>query len=296
MVFLPRRSKTKKAKKAKAVANSLTPLQKQEVKKLTTVQSELKYVGGSLTNFNLPVWQMAETPITTGNRNQFISLITPTIQGAGVNTRLGNKIYPVKCRSTFVFYMKEPQSVGVYSDPPQDYFLNICIVKSKSVQNPALIANIPPGKFLLDGAGGTQDPLDITTGPPQNYQKMLQVIDHLPINRNEYTVLRQKRVRMGKNNGSVNGDCSTTTFAISDRDVPSKADNKNIHIEHYEWSPGMLKYSTNSDTLPNNENVLILFWATSVSGRANCVDPQSGTPLLPLLRYGYRNDMLFRDD
>ena len=175
--------------------------------------------------------------------------IARTTQGNGDNQRIGDSIQPTRARVLF--------SVGFNTNSAYlvDQIVNIYLLRVKGATTPATVAAVPAHTLLKVGDGTNRD------ADEPNQQLMVNELNRLPINTDQFTVMKHFRFRMAKGLGFPNsagppgaGDTSTTIT------------HQPIKYLSYSYKPPTLKYNEAGDTLPTNHYPVWCAWVTNVDG------------------------------
>jgi len=242
--------KVPRVRKAKTPANSLTKLQKKEVKILAGQDLQKKYV-------DTPSYTLA-TSVTTALIDQYgvlpyissggagtsaWSVIPKLQQGVQQHQRISNEIENVKIHFRAQFWLNAGGDVPLLDTA--DYYVKMFIVKPKVSRDQALAATITPGTFLTQGDGTTADWR--STGVNQMSQ------DLLPVFKESWTVLKTHRFRLTKNQDGQQG-------GNGDGAAPNLISHQFKRIDYTYSHPGKLRYqmpgTTGDNDLPTNLSIL----------------------------------------
>jgi len=207
-------------------------------------KEETKYVSQQLQQF-VAMGQALVTPAGLFN------CLTPVGQGVGDYQRIGEKISPVKACVDFTFNWTNDQSNN------QDVVVNLWIVIAKGANSRVALPNVPIGQFLQVGNGTNRDPDD------PNQPLMLSQVNHMPLNRDQYTQLKHYRFRMRRGTGAQANQGPATIVAPTG--VAAGEDQKFIR---YSWKPPALKYNTNADQFPTSHYPVYGYYVTNADGSA----------------------------
>lgn len=211
------------------VAKSLTKTQKKAVKQIVNRAEETKYYSELLLNGNSLDWAI-HTPYTGSGAADILPLVPRIKPGDGSFQRSGAKVKPTSCKVDISVALNE----DIYGNSPEtpdqkwysrDLFVVMYIVKPKSFKNFNQFANSgttagsPPITTgaewlnLLDNGDGTTKPFGFGTTIGGNYYYYSQANDLMaPVNKEHYTVLQKKVVRLQKNYGQTNTDGSPSDY------------------------------------------------------------------------------------
>jgi len=209
-------------------------------------KEETKYVSNQLQQF-IPMGQALITP--AGLTNQ--GCLTPVTQGDGGHQRIGDKITPVRAAIDFSFNWTNENSNN------QDVIVNLWIVMAKGANSRVALPSVPVGKFLQVGDGTNRDPDD------PNQPLMLNQINHMPLNKDQYTGLKHYRFRMRRGVGAQANQGPATIIAPTG--VLAREDQRYIR---YSWKPPTLKYNAAADTFPTSHYPVYGYWVTNADGSA----------------------------
>lgn len=235
-------NKKRAIRKAVSTANKNTFARR--VLAVVRSKEETKYVSQQLQQ-TVAMGQALITPAGLFN------CLTPLTQGVGDYQRIGERIQPVKACVDFSFHWTNEQSNN------QDVVVNLWVVLAKGANSRAALPSVPVGQFLNVGNGTNRDPDD------GNQPLMLTQINHMPLNKDQYTQLRHYRFRMRRGTGAQANQGPATIVAPTG--VPAKEDMKFIR---YTWKPPTLKYNTNADQFPTSHYPVYGYYCTNADGSA----------------------------
>jgi len=207
-------------------------------------KEETKYVSAQLLQ-GVTIGQGFITPV------DFKNCLTPLTQGVGDFQRIGEQVTPVKARVDFTFNWTNEQSNN------QDVVVNLWIVTVKGYDSRGAIPNTPGGQFLNVGDGTNRDPND----PSQPL--MLQGINHMPLNKDQYTSHKHYRFRMRRGTGAQANQGPATIIAPTG--VLASEDQRYMS---YTWTPPVLKYNAAGDQFPTKHYPVFAYYATNADGSA----------------------------
>jgi len=210
-------------------------------------KEETKYVAQQLQQ-QVPMGQALITPAG------FFNCLTPVTQAAGAvsnHTRIGDKITPVKACVDFSFNWTNEQSNN------QDVIVNLWIVIAKGANSRIALPSVPVGQFLQVGNSTNRDPDD------GNQPLMLTQVNHMPLNKDQYTQLKHYRFRMRRGTGAQANQGPATIVAPTG--VPAGEDQKYIR---YTWTPPALSYNESADTFPTSHYPVYGYYVTNADGSA----------------------------
>lgn len=150
--------------------------------------------GGGLPSTQAHGFGVLQNIISGGINFQAWNLIPSLAQGVGGASRVGNKITDVTLKSTWQFWIN-PQ---LANNQTLDATVKVFILKSKSAKAFPGLQSLPAGSLLDAGDATTFDwlpasPLDA------------KAIDMLPVNKEQFTVLKIHKFRICKNQDSPTG-------------------------------------------------------------------------------------------
>ena len=233
----------------------------QVVKAVLARQLETKYVAEDIVgNTLLPAG--ATTPAN-------LQRMIPNVQqGAGEFTRVGDRIKPVRCTTTWSVHYNAANTQF------QDVTVHLLVLIAKGATTAAAVAQLPATNLLKIGNGGNTDPDQAVYTQTQ----LMEHINNYPVNDALYTVKRHFKRRFAKGSYDVNGvpgANATSQIAVAQPLVNFK----------YSWTPPALKYNAAALTLPSNHYPVYVIWCTT----------NDGSPYPGLLSYGVRSEMKFKD-
>lgn len=188
-------------------------------------------------------------------------------QGVGDFQRIGDHIIPTRACSYWTVFPAET-TLNLY-----DITVNLAIVTVKGASTDTAVASIPGGDFLRVGDGTNVDPNN------PNQESMLTLLNHYPINKERYTVLKHYKHRFCKGPNSINGPVGVLNAP------PTAGTPHPVHVFKYAWKPPTLKYDNAGATLPTNHYPTYLIWAT-----ANDASAYVGN-----VKFALRTELYFKD-
>ena len=207
-------------------------------------KEETKYVSQQIQQ-QVPMGQALVTPAGLFN------CLASVTQGVGDYQRVGEKISPVRAAIDFSFNWTNDQSNN------QDVVVNLWIVTAKGANSRVALPTVPVGEFLQVGNGTNRDPDD------PNQPLMLNQINHMPLNRDQYTGLKHYRFRMRRGTGAQANQGPATIVAPTG--TTAKEDQRYIR---YSWKPPTLKYNGFADVFPTSHYPVYGYWVTNADGSA----------------------------
>lgn len=196
----------------RAVAKLSKPM-KAAVKKIVRGNEETKYHAEQLLMKNTLDWGI-HTPWSPSSVGDTMPLVPRIAQGDGNFQRIGSRVRPTKCRVDIEAAIAEA-AIGLpqVNTATEDIFLVMYILRPKTSKNFEQFTNLAvpaSGAYtdeLLDNGDGTSkafgNPITIG-GSTFVYTNASDL--QLPVNREYFTLVKQKVVRLVKNTGSTNGD------------------------------------------------------------------------------------------
>lgn len=239
-----RKIATTKAIVKKAVRSATKSAFAKKVLAIVSRKEETKYVVQQLQQ-SVPMGQALITPAG------FFNCLTPVTQGVGDHQRIGEKIQPVKACIDFSFNWTNEQSNN------QDAVVNLWVVIAKGANSRVALPTVPVGQFLNVGNGTNRDPDDA------NQPLMLNQINHMPLNKDQYTQLRHYRFRMRRGTGAQANQGPATIVAPTG--VPAGEDQRYIR---YTWTPPSLNYNEAGDQFPTSHYPVYGYYVTNADGSA----------------------------
>lgn len=228
----------------KAVRQARNSAFASKVLRVINKKEETKYVSSQLQQM-VPMGQALVTPAG------FFNCLQATTQGVGDYQRIGEKITPVKAAIDFSFNWMNEQSNN------QDVVVNLWIVLAKGANSRIALPTVPVGQFLNVGNGTNRDPDDA------NQPLMLNQINHMPLNKDQYTQLRHYRFRMRRGTGAQANQGPATIVAPTGTTA-----NEDQRFIRYTWKPPTLKYNTNADAYPTSHYPVYGYYVTNADGSA----------------------------
>ena len=215
------------------------------IKSVVGRQEETKY-SAEVDQNNTAVLQGVTTP------GELYKMVPQVSQGAADNNRIGDSITPksTQLQLTFNYIPSDAKAV--------DQIINVLVLRVKGVGTAAALTQVPAGTLLKVGNGTNTDPND----PDQT--KMIQVINRMPVNTDQFTVLKRYRFRMAKGIGFIN----SIGIPVAP-DVGQIANTPTVKQITFSWKPPKLKYQGPPSTMPTNHYPVWCAWATNSDGSAN---------------------------
>lgn len=194
---------------------TLTKQQKKQVKRIIAGNEETKYHAEQLLMKQSLDWGI-HTPWTPSSIGDTMPLVPRIVQGDGNFERVGSRVRPVKCRVDIEASVAEA-AIGLtpINVATEDIYVVMYLLRPKTSKNFQQFTNLAvpaSGAYtdeLLDNGDGTSKAFGyITTlgGSPFVYSNAADL--QLPVNREYFTQVRRKVVRLVKNTGTTNGDGS----------------------------------------------------------------------------------------
>lgn len=253
------RQKTGKALVRKAVAKARNTAFSKKVLAVVNRKEETKYTS-SIPAFAVAISSAVSTPVN------FVGLLPPIPQGTAESQRIGDRVSPIFARSTFTYYLSNTPNMF-------DVTMNLVIVMVKGAGSQPAVASVPAGSLLKVGTGVNADPND------PNQTNMLSLVNHYPINTDQYTLCKWYKRRFAKGPGAING-------APAAAEAGQIANTLSQQVIKYKWKPPTLKYDSAAANLPQNHYPVFVTWATANDGSA-----LQGT----ILNYSCRSEIYFKD-
>lgn len=203
----------KKAPKRKSKA--LIKVQKKQVKAIVRSNEETKYHAEVLLSKQTLDWGI-HTPWSPSSIGDTMPLVPRIAQGDGNFQRIGSRVRPVRCRVDIEAAIAEAATgLPIASLYTNDIYLVMYILRPKTSKNFLQFTNLaqPAGGAytdeLLDNGDGTSKAFGnaIAIGGT-NYVYSNAADLQLPVNKEYFTQVRRKVVRLVKNAGSTNQDGS----------------------------------------------------------------------------------------
>jgi hypothetical protein len=193
-------------------------------------------------------------------------MIPRLAQGVADNQRVGDGIQPTRACATWTFFLT---GVNLF-----DVVLNLVILNVKGATTDVAVAALPGGDLLKVGDGTNTDPAAAFTP-----QQMLTLVNHYPINTDQYTLRKWIKRRFCKGPNDVNG----AVGAPGNNNPPTGG--QGAQTIKYSWVPPQLKYSDAAQVLPRNHYPVYCVWATN----------NDGTPLAAQLNFTCRSELYYKD-
>lgn len=211
-------------------------------------------------------------------------LVPRIVQGDGSYQRIGSKVRPTRCRVDIEAAIAEvPNGITPLAGQwTNDIYLVMYLLRPKTVKNYQQFANVATTGAdwtaeLLDNGDGTSKAFGYSTligTTPYIYSNASDL--QLPINREYWTLVKRKVVRLTKNYGQTNSDGTP-------QDNPNLG--KSSYRGSFVYKLPTLKYDDDSKTValnggyPTNANMVLCIGAALANG---CDSLQyGGEPLQP---------------
>ena len=235
------------------------------VKKELNREQETKYVSEYIDS-NLGI--TAGTSMPAGLRRMLCAVTT----GTGDNQRVGDKIQPVMAKTSItVHFQATPSgSTGDFSD----CIVHCYVLSVKGAKNQGTVALVPANSLLKLGTGANGDPSVGT----YTQSAFLENVNHMPINKDQFTVLKHFQCRLAKGDYDLNGPSSAAAGAQRSVFPPAKTFT-------YKWKPPALLYNAAADSLPTNHYPVFCLWVTTTDG-----GPYAGN-----VYYGSHSELYYKD-
>jgi len=240
-----------------------TSYMKRLIKSVVKGAEETKYVAENITAAAPIIVPAGQT--TPAN---LARMLPKQAQGTADNQRIGDQIAPISARTFWTFYLN-----GSVPDL-FDVTLNLLVLYVKGASTDVAVAAIPAGTLLKVGDGTNVDP----NSP--NPVDMLTLIQHYPVNQDQFTLKKWFRRRICKGANDINGPVGAAT-----NNSPPTAGRHPCLTLQYKWKPPKLKYNDAAQTLPRNHYPVYVVWATA----------NDGTPLTSLLSFNVRSELHYKD-
>lgn len=251
--FRPRR---RVARKSKAVPKTFA----KKVSAVLARREETKYVAED-------IWASQAVFSSQATPASLYRMLPRLTQGTGDDQRIGDVIHPVRARS-FIHYRLNATSNQF------DATVNLIILQAKGAHTASAVAALPNDQLLKVGDGTNVDPT------LASQVDMLTLVNHYPVNTEQYTVLKRIQFRISKGPGVINGAPGSA----------SEGPNANMGLQQkviqYNWKPPTLKYNVSTQNLPTNHYPVFITWAT-----ANDANALQGD----MLNYTVRTELYYKD-
>lgn len=258
--------KPKSKAAAKPLVNTITKI----VKRVDAAQQETKFVSEVV---------VAATPLpnTVTTPANLARMLPQVAQGQEDNERIGLSIDPVYARTVFTFFFNGTSSAASWT---QDKIVNLLILKVKGHDSTAGLPSTPTGALLRIGNSQFTDPVYPAGGGEVD---MMTHVNHYPVNRNLYEVMKHHKFRLRKGTGNQNSAPSATLGEIAPTGVPASED---CHTFVYKWTPPKLRYTGNLQVLPDKHNPVFIAWMTNADA-----SPATGA----IVNYAAFTQMYYKD-
>jgi len=230
----------------KAVRKARNSIFAKKVMSVVKRKEETKYVAEYIAQ-NLGVTAGAVVP---ANLNR---MLVPVAQGTADNQRIGDKINPIRAVTRITVHFQSTPT-GATSGPCSDLEVNCLVLAVKGARTAATVALTPAGSLLKIGNGNNQDPGPVGTYTQANF---IENINHLPVNTDQFTVLKRFKHRFAKGDYDLNGPASGTGNA-------QKSVHSPCHTFTYAWKPPALEYNAAADTFPTNHYPVYIIWVSAL--------------------------------
>lgn len=249
----------------KAVKKAQNSIFAKKVMKVVSRKEETKFVSEYIAQNQL-VTAGASVP---ANLNRMIVGIA---QGTADDQRIGDRINPVKAvtRITVHFQATPSGSTGAFSDVE----VNCLVLAVKGARTNATVAQTPANTLLKLGNGANGDPSVGT----YTQTAFIENINHLPVNTDQFTVLKKYKHRFAKGDYDLNGPASAAAGA--QRSVFSPC-----HTFTYSWKPPTLDYNDTADVYPTNHYPVYIMWVSALDGGSYAGN----------VTYGTQTQMFYKD-
>lgn len=184
--------------------------------------------------------------VVPGNLYRALPSVT---QGDGDHQRIGDSIQPTKARVVFTVGFNTQSAYLV------DQIVNIYLLRAKGATTAPAVAALPAHTLLKVGNGTNRDADD------PNQQFMVSELNRLPINTDQFTVMKHFQFRMAKGLGFPN-----SAGPPGGGDSPTTITHQPIKYLSYTYKPPTLKYNEAGDQLPTNHYPVWCAWVTNVDG------------------------------
>jgi len=180
-------------------------------------------------------------------------MLVPVAQGPGDNQRIGDRINPIRAVTRITVHFQSTPTGGT-SGPCSDLEVNCLVLAVKGARTSATVALTPAGSLLKIGNGNNQDPGPVGTYTQANF---IENINHMPVNTDQFTVLKRFKHRFAKGDYDLNGPASGTGNA-------QKSVHSPCHTFTYAWKPPALEYNEAVDTFPTNHYPVYIMWVSAL--------------------------------
>lgn len=214
VVKITRNGKVVGVKKVRSAAKAnLTKPVKRAVQRLINRNEETKYHAEQLIMKSSLDWGI-HTPWTPSSIGDTMPLVPRIAQGDGNFERVGSRVRPTRCRVDIEAAIAEA-AVGLTPINPatEDIYVVMYLLRPKTSKNFQQFTNLATpvsGAYtdeLLDNGDGTSKAFGYTItlgGSPFVYSNASDL--QLPVNKEYFTQVRRKVIRLVKNTGTTNAD------------------------------------------------------------------------------------------
>lgn len=230
----------------KAVRKATNSAFAKKVLKVVARKEETKFVSEYIVQNQL-VTAGASVP---GNLNRMIVAVA---QGTADNERIGDRINPIRAvtRITVHFQATPSGSTGPFSDVE----VHCLVLAVKGARTSATVALTPANTLLRLGNGANGDPSVGT----YTQTAFIENINHLPVNTDQFTVLKKFKHRFAKGDYDLNGPASAAAGAQRSVYPP-------CHTFTYGWKPPAFEYNDTADQFPTNHYPVYIMWVSALDG------------------------------
>lgn len=258
----------KKRPVAKKTAKLTKPVKK-AIKKIIHSGEETKYHAEQLLMKNTLDWGI-HTYWSPSSMGDTMPLVPRIAQGDGNFERIGSKVTPVKCRVDIEAAIAEvPNGLTVTGQWTNDIYLVMYMLRTKTSKNYQQFSNVGASNTidytaeLLNNGDGTSKGFGNAISIGGSSYVYTNAADlQLPVNREYFTLMKRKVVKLTKNYGSTNSDGTQTYPNV----------NKSNYRGSFVYKLPKLKYDddpkTNAVTggYPVNTNVILCIGAVLANG------------------------------
>lgn len=259
-------------RKVKKSPAKLSKPMKRAVQRIVNRSEETKYHAEQLLMKQSLDWAI-HTPWTPSTVGDTMPLVPRIVQGDGNFQRSGSKVRPTKCRVDVELAIAEA-AIGTtpINVATEDIYVVMYLLRPKTSKNFQQFSNLTTsgsvsGAYtdeLLDNGDGTSKAFGygiIIGGTSYVYSNATDL--QLPVNREYFSLVKRKVVRLTKNAGTTNGDGAN---------YPSVAKGSTSWRGSFTYKLPVLKYDDDSKTAgitggyPTNANMVLCVGAALANG------------------------------
>lgn len=210
------------------------------------------------------------TPWTPSTIGDTLPLVPRILPGDGSFQRVGAKVRPTSCRVDVEVAIQEaPVGLPALNSASEDIYVVMYLLRPKTSKNFYQFTNPAPAASaytdeLLDNGDGTAKPFGFGTvisGTTFIYSNAADL--QLPVNKEYFTLVKRKIVRLTKNAGSTNGDGANYPSVSKGSSTWRGSFKYKLPTLRYDDDP---KTSTVNGQYPTNANMVMCIGACLANG------------------------------